>query len=290
MRTVRVKMDMYNTFRRCREDEVDSLRNRDGRVDPFMAPLIAELSKKRPAWAYESEGFGDLSPCGQFYMFNRFTIIEGDDTLGEISSSRNWRTNERRFAFDNQRLRAVRKRGANTETKDLKKAVKLILGNMYVPTLGEVMDGARSRSIGKATDAIYKVLREYRWEYDRIQPQIAEFLTGNWEEFQARYPQVAEKSMPLPELLVRKIQADEFARLKDNGRTALIVERNGTFHVELSYNKGTYLNYTLDTLPTKFRQAVGILRLVDVDGMVDGIGVRADTKTYFVLDGGDDGN
>jgi hypothetical protein len=88
--------------------------------------------------------------------------MDSQQEIGEVWASRNWRTGEYRYAFDNHRLRAKRSRGSCTETKDMKKALKLILENMYARTLSELMDTTRKSATSKTNTAIYAIQRDFR--------------------------------------------------------------------------------------------------------------------------------
>lgn len=285
MRKVHINMGVYNVFRECNEGEEGRLCNTDPRVHDTLKPLFTELSKKKPAWKYVCEGWGDMDPCGSYYLYKRFTIIEGDEELGEVWASKNWRTGEYRYAFDCHRLRASRNRGNCTETKDLKRAVKLITSNMYARTLPELMGAERRDADNKARNAIYAIQRDYRHMRDRLMPDIMAFVTSNYDEFMRTGSGKPHDKEDLLERYRRSQMAD--AAEADVGKNkVLVVERNGQFHVEYDDGEaGTFHSHTLDKLPPRLKEAIALLKLYEKDKLLDGVGIRTNDKTFYIFNG-----
>lgn len=284
MRTVYVKMDHYNVLRECKEDEQHLPRNIDPRVDPFIVPLITALAKKRPAWRYVTKGFGDLSADGSHYHFNRFTIMEGDEELGEIWKSRNWRTGESRYAMENPRLRLKRNRGNCNETKDLKKAVKTITENMFARTLPEVMDQSARDARQKVQSVSYSAQRDHRYLRDRMMGDIMAFVAANYDAFICTGASTLQDKEKLLDTYERAKEAEVIEA--GVGKTgALVVERSGQLHVEYETDVGTYHSYTLDALPARLKEAVALLKLYEPGKLLDGVGIRTDDKTFYILNG-----
>ena len=285
MRKILVKMDIHNAFKQCDEGEEDNLRNVNPRVDAFLVPLFNELTTKRPTWTYVCKGWGELGIGGTFYSYGRFTIMEGDEELGEVWVGKNWRTGESKYAFNNSRLHAARSRGTCTETKDLKKAVKTILANIYARTLDELMFTARNNAVNKANSAAYALQRDFRNSRDRLLPEMTSFIMNNWSAFETYTALEASHRDTFRQHYENNDRAHQFEVAMANRDTAIIVERNGQLHVEFSNNLGTFQSWTLEEMPPRFKQAVGMLKLVDEGVLVDGIGLRTDNNTFYVLTG-----
>lgn len=284
MRKIYIPTDTHNAFRECNEDEQHLPRNTDPRVHDFLKPLFDALSKKNPAWRYVSTGWGDLDQTGSFYLFKRFTIMDGDEELGEVWATKNWRTGENRYAMENYRLRATRNRGNCTETKDLKKATKLILSNMYARTLPELMRVEGDKAGSKARSAIYAIQREYTNTRDRMVPDIMAFVASNYDAFICTGSSTLQDKEKLLDTYERSQRAAAAADAIDK-TGALVVERNGQFHVEYDRDKGTYHSHTLDTLPAHLKESIALLKLCATNAWMDDIGMRADAKTFYIIKG-----
>jgi hypothetical protein len=278
-------MDTHNVFRECNEENKDNLRNSDARVRDFLTPLFSELSKKRPTWTYVAKGFGDLSASGTFYYYSRFTIMDGGQDIGEVWASKNWRTGENKYAFNNHRLQTTRRRGNCTETKDLKKAVKLILANMYALTTAELMNTIRSQATNKARNTVYTIQRDFRYERDKLLPNMEAFIMDNWEAFENYNTHSLTDKQRFKERYTSAAKATEAEQLLGDNKYALVVDVGDQIHVEHSAHQGAIHSYTLDGIPLHIKQGVAILKLCDVDTLLDGVGVRTGDATYIIFDG-----
>lgn len=285
MRKIYIKMNVHNALKECDEGDEKLQRNCDPHVHDLLVPLFEALSKKQPTWTYVCRVYGDLHNSGSYYLYSRFTIMDGDEELGEVWASKNWRTGERRYAFDNPRLRSTRNRGSCTETKDLRKATNLILKNMYARTLPEVMTAERSKASSSVSNAIYNPQRDYRSLRERMIPDIMAFVEANWEAFEMTGSSTLDTKQQLRELYANAKRAEAADDLVTRKKTALVVERGNRLHVEHTSNPGTYHSYTLDELPAQLKQGVAVLKLCETGTLLDGVGVRTADKTFFILEG-----
>lgn len=283
-----VKMDQYNTFRQCQQEDAHLPRNTDARVDTFIAPLLAELSKKRPAWQFVSSGWGDLSNCGTFYSYHRFTIMEDGEELGWVDKDKDWRNGGYKYEFDGPRLRAGRSRAKAQVTKDLKKAVKAIAANIYALTLTERMSIARREANSKTDKAVYPIQRDYRHCRDVLSASMVSFVLDNWEAFSAYTmpdPATERARDTLRDRYERLLAAEAAESAKRNGLGAVVVERGNAIYVEYDNKQGQFHHTTVDKLPDNLKLGVAMLKLVEPETMVDYVGVRVDAKTYYVFNG-----
>lgn len=283
-----VKMDQYNAFRQCQQEDAHLPRNTDARVDMFIAPLLAELSKKRPAWQFVSDRFGDLSPDGTHYTYSRFTIMEDGEELGWVDKDKDWRSGGYKYKFDGPRLRAGRSRAKAQVTKDLKKAVKAIAANIYALTLTERMSIARKEANSKTDKAVYPIQRDYRQCRDVLSASMVSFVLDNWEAFSAYTmpdPATERARDTLRDRYERLLAAEAAESAKRNGLGAVVVEQGNAIYVEYDNKQGQFHHTTVDKLPDNLKLGVAMLKLVEPETMVDYVGVRVDAKTYYVFSG-----
>jgi len=278
-RKILVPMNMHNTFRECNESNLSEPRNSNAKVHSFMVPLVSALSKKRPTWTFVSSSH-PTDVYGGGFEYAQFDIMD-DEKLGTVWCERHWRTGARKFAFDCNRLRAKRERGQFTETKDVKKATKLILENMYAETPAEFMRAASSQASSRITEKLYSYVRAYTRTKDGLMPTLVSLALDHPELVKSHAPQVsgtvdrflAEHS----ELVISKtIKSDV-----DNGKFTLLVERGGRVY---SDSPGI-ASCTLDELSDAFKRAVGVLKLSPVGTLIPGVGFRVSDDTYMAFDG-----
>lgn len=283
-----VKMDQYNAFRRCGVEEEHLLRNAEARVHKFMVPLLQALSKQRPAWQFVSDRFGDLSPDGTHYTYSRFTIMQDGEELGWVTRASSWRSGDDKYEFDGPRLRKKRNRGNSTQTKDLKKAVKAILADVYALTLSERVAAARKDCHATIDKLVWPIQRDFRGTRDTLGMSMAEFVLQHWDAFmQVPLPTKAHELARdnLRARYERNQAAEVVEHAKRNQLGAVVIEHGTSVHVEYDKSEGTFHQYALETLPDSLKLGVAMLKLVEPETMVDNIGVRVDAKTYYVFSG-----
>ena len=280
MRKVKVKMDIHNAFVVCDEEHVGYPKYTNPSVTLTLRPLFTALSTKRPTWEFHAHDQYGASTG----MYKRFSIMDGDEMLGTVWVETHWRTAESKIAFDCLRLRKKRERGQHTETKDVKKATKLILENMYGQTPAEFMGAARVEGVHSLT----RNLEGNRYRYDaslRALGNVLERLVLDHPGFVKDFdPASADKVDTLLTQRSDKAMADKLSAKVDNKGFTIIVERSGKFFTERQDEEGKFTVYTVEELPDRFKQAVGILKLAEKDTLVPDLGYRAESGAYMVFD------
>lgn len=285
---VRVPMDMPGVYKRCPDDATHLVRNTNPRVHPFMRPLIEELSKKHPLWEFVSESMGSPNSDSSFYIYSRFTIYEHGEELGWIDRTSYSRSGVESYAFNNERLNKKRQRGAYNTTKILKQAVKAINENMYGLTIPERLIQARSKTSSEVSSAVYMVNRNYDDVCAKLKAEMIQFTMARWAEFEA-LPLTGVKADARSKFLDIHERMEGAKPIRDanthNGGV-MVLELNGRFYVQPDSDKTQVFQFTLDELPEYMKMGIGMLRLMDVKGMVDHIGVRVDTNVYYLVNHG----
>lgn len=284
---VLVPMDMYNAFRECEQGDETSIRNVGARVHPFMRPLVEGLAKKHPTWHFVSRNYGE-SVNGNYYQYSKFTIMEHGEELGWVNREKHWRTHEESYTFDGPRMRSKRSRGNYTRTKDLKKALKLINTDVYGRTLAERAESARELGPRKAFSAAYRVKATYEREALILQNPLVQFALDNWDTFAARTPENAQHARAMAALKDGYEANRGTAPISESvahKKGVTVLEVRDAYYALPDRVPDAIQPYTLDTLPEKLKLGVAMLKLVEDDTLVAGIGVRVDRSTYYIADG-----
>ena len=275
-RKVLIPLNLHNTFMECDEALVPQTSNFPHRVHPFLVPLITQLTNKRPTWQFVDKS----NRAGSEY--SRFTIMVGDEKIGTVWRETNWRSSEPKFAFDNTRLSKARQRGSWTETKDLRKAVKTILENMYPTIPSEFVAAARSEASTKLQTKLYEFHRDYRSTKDALAPIMERFTLDNPDALKRYQPQVSDK---VDTLLVQHtcVQMARTIQVShEDQKTTLLIERGDKVYVEHTSTPGQFTAYRMDELPGQYKQALGVLKLSPVETLVPDLGFRVADNIYIV--------
>lgn len=284
MRKVLVKTNLHNVFYECREDEQDNSTNKNLEVIAHMQPLLRELSKKQPTWAFVCTSKTIMDHANLRYGCTTFDVMCDGEKLGRLWSERHWRTGERKFAYDNKRMSAQRQRGRHTETKNLKKAVKDILTNMYPTTVQEYVHGARSVVSGKFSNTVFSLRKDRDNAVGKLQDTLVAFALDNPDTIKQYAPSAAEW---VDNLFVTRDAygpAEAASKAHQNGNSWVVACRGDTYYVSMDKSGGEIETYTIMTLPDRIKQAVGVLKIAPDGTFVPGLGYRAYENTYLVFD------
>lgn len=285
MKKVRVKMDMHNTYVECDEDAVTLPKYVNAVVDWRTRPLIDKLSLKRPAWHFVSSSYGNNMSNGTT-SYQRFKVEDCGEELGYVDVESDWRDNKNyTYIFDCARLSRKRSRGQYTKTKNVDKAVKTILDNMFGLTLKERMLTVTAESRGIVSSIINDASFRYHNRVRILTPFLTGFATSRWEEFVASIPAEKDKSMAmeLPPMIERNTTMQGVSRAQNAKHGAVVMEYNGRYYVQLDASPDDTHDYTLDTLPTGLKSNISLLKLVDKGTAIDGVGVRTTDTAFYVF-------
>lgn len=284
----KVPMGMHAVYRIATEEELDMDRVTRSRVDPFMKPLIDKLSDKRPTWEFHTKRFGVLESDG-YYYHHTFTIHDQGEEIGFISKDRHWRTGVLSYEFNGPRLLQERSRSGNPKTKDLNKAVKTILKNIYAPTLTE--RAAQARSGTKTVLSNLSSNRYYAFHAKRntLLDSMTAFVVEHWDLFEQR-------PIPHPEMRARNTfrealdgykEVHDIVTARELDRGATVFQRGQAWYVlHDKAQTDDALGYTLDTLPEHIKQGVSLLKLVKDGEVIADVGLRHNESTFYVVNGG----
>lgn len=277
---IRLPMDMHNCFHECK---VGSLHTPI--VREVMVPLIEALSRKRPQWVFVSTRLGAHLPQGNIFAYSNFNIEEDGEVLGSIGFETNWRTHVVSYTMDNRNLRRKRQRSGETKAVNIKKAVKLILDN-YIPLSPvERVVAATSRVKDLVGQNYHRAIRAFTSTMNNAQEDIAEMLLARPELISYLPDPTALKS--LGDVWEAKKAAEEMHAAQQLNKGVTIIAR-GNHYIVADHRKapsaaGSSVIVEADELDPALRQYVGMLKLVDEEDVVPGVGVRLPDNAYFVL-------
>jgi hypothetical protein len=280
MSEVLIPMQGYNMMRVAPSGEEDSERYTNCEAHPMMRDLMAALATKRPKWTYEFFGRGNQQTGGHYWVDN-MRVMEDGVILGTVTRSY---YRETCYGINNARMRAARERGHETRTKDLKKAVKHILTNFYLPTPTETVNSA----LGAAREALTMLHarreRAYREAKERINNHVMDFVFANWETFTAQL--TSSEAITAADQLVSArddVAAVAAINLARSNNTGTVVAMTGRVYYVQHQNEDFFHTYTPDDLPVDMRSAVGMLKLLEPKQFITDVGMRVDDNTFYII-------
>ena len=256
--------------------------NRRVIINTVLEPVLDKLTSVRPTWRFKSTE--EIGPFVDMYVASRFSIYDGDESLGELWVERDWRGGDYRFYFNNFRLSKTKKRVSYT-TKPAE-AVKRIVKAFHLKTPSERASEAFStvgRTIGDVTHAPSMALHRAKTNLQRV---LFDYAVHHWDEVKT-YPAIAiDSTLDLRALVQANDEAQQAHKaFTSSGGVAVCIETNGSYLVSRRSVAGFEVEVFKDsTLPDHLRGSLGLLKMLDDTSYIPDVGVRANAKLYFVLD------
>lgn len=263
-------------------DSLTEARAKESIVHPFMVPLIEALQLKRPHWEFEATGFGSRGVGEYSYnvLHDSFAVYDNGDKLGNIE--REYHRDENVYAAGNHRINAKRQVGMRKKSKHLKVIVAEVLQEFYPLTIDELAAEKYKKAHAAMQQATYKDKRLYLINVDLIRDSMLAYLTSGdrWAEFEA----ASDK----PAVMQAKAA---YHTLADNARVAseisgsphtLLIERPRDIVAKRCDEAARSTN--LDALSDHMKTSLALLKMTDVNTLVEGVGVRTDEDTFYILD------
>jgi len=287
MAIIKVKLDQYNVFKECDDSERDYMANTNPQVHPDIRDLIDRLTSKKPNWEFICANTGSRIFANDRYVYSKFEIREMGEELGWISKETNWRDSGFSYIFDNERLKAARKRTSYTKSKDVKKAAKLICDNFYTRTPAELMKEVRQTLYARVNNNANHLSYVVRDTKSKLLEDFLKFAMANQERFIDNIKTENNKQLAINLLdMTENAKAAEYMRTANsNSKGAYVIERGTIFLVSLN-RSSEVVAYTLEDLPVGIKGDVALLKLVGNGEYIAGVGTRGTDNTFYVMNEG----
>lgn len=263
-------------------DEIIVQRAEESIVHPFMVPLIEALQLKRPHWEFEATGFGSRG-FGEHInnvLHDTFHIYDNGDRLGTIE--REYYRDANTYAASNHRISNKRQVGMRKKSKHLKVIASEILKEFYPLTIDELAAEKYKKSFNAMQQATYKDKRAHMHVIDKLNGPMLAYLTSGdrWAEFAA-----AQDNPAVMQAKAAYHTLAESARVASEIATAphtVLIERPRD--IVAKHFDGSAQSTSLDALSDHMKTSLALLKMIDVNTIIDGVGVRTDEDTFYILD------
>jgi hypothetical protein len=252
-------------------------------IDPFLKSFIEKLALKYPQWTFE-EVYNTANHNTKTYEAYRFNVVDKREVLGtidkEYTSNGGWR-----YCVDNHRINGVRERGRGMKTIHEDKALKHVGKFFGKKNVNEKFTEATQI----ISSALGHVHNQKRWDlshkWDELESYTQKFIHDNYAMFASTVDvttnKVKDDLEKLPSAIAEFSSVDamqEALRLGD----AYIVFIDGV-NYSIQKGKDPLEIKASEELPDFMRRAVGLLKLVEDNQVIDGVGVRANETTFLVM-------
>jgi hypothetical protein len=254
---------------------------RQSTIDPFLKDLVEQLALKYPQWTFVEAGSTAMA-VNKEYLAHRFDVKDKREVLGTID--KDYCSNGYRFRIDNHRIEGMRERGSGMKTIHLNKALKHVDKFFGKKNVTEKITEARRN----VENVLSQVDNEKGWRlrgtWGSMESQARDFVVNNYQAF---IDSVVDKNIVAKQLEVLPTQVAEYNAtqhlinmLKNNN--AFIVFIDGV-NYSVQKGKDPLEIKQSDELPDFIRRAVGLLKLVEDNQVISGVGLRVNESTFLVL-------
>jgi hypothetical protein len=246
-----------------------------------LAPLAFEAAKKFPRWTF----VGVITWVHEAWLeVDKLKVYENREEIGVLHLTTRTRSGTK-YTLSNERIAEGRKRGNSTETKDAKKALRLMAKTFGAKTVSEKLAEIDAKLYSSMVGGHANISHVYNIGWHDITKYLPDYVFNNFEQVSAAAINAgakAEDVKKLPELregldIAKKLYN---AYTANDGWTVFI--NVGTYVVQGRGCDNTEL-YTSDTLPGLFKRGVGMLKLVENATFLRDVGFRLDENVFFIL-------
>ena len=255
-------------------------------IDPFLKSFIEKLALKYPQWTFE-EVYNTANHSTKTYEAYRFNVVDKREVLGTIDKEYASNKGGYRYCIDNHRIDGMRERGRGMKTIHEDKAIKHVGKFFGKKNVNEKFTEA-TQVIGNVLGQVHN---QKRWDlshkWGALESHTQKFIHDNYAMFTSAV--VADIKQPsditnlekLPFAIAEFSSVDAMQEALRKG-DAYIVFIDGV-NYSIQKGKDPLEIKASEELPDFMRRAVGLLKLVEDNQVIDGVGVRASETTFLVM-------
>ena len=243
-----------------------------------MLQLVEALALKRPLWSFVAIDFNSSGFVSGFYVFDK------SEELGKLrhgldyTSSRASKTDV--FKIFNHRINSKLDRKDHRTTTNIDIAIRTVLKEFGAKNLSEIVASAKEAVTKTAKDFDVNAERKARDAQWNVRASLMDTLINE--------PYLFEKCSWYEKLGAPCVEHTQYANMiavmKSDVENLvggkLIIQRDDTYIVVDNVNNASY---THQTLPHELRSKLGMLKLVEPDQLVDGIGFKSNQECFFIF-------
>lgn len=260
------------------------------KVQENLLLLTEKLAVKYPQWSFVATNYWPASASFQppSYQARGINVYEGQEKLGDIRVDKFNPNGTLTYLIDNWRIREASTRVGPTKTKSMDTAVKIVNKMFKVRTLSERM----STAVGTTSTLLYHGHQSrstlFRDSYNHVVHYLVPYIMENYPSIM----DIAVKAGANKDTSERletyyaehKITEDMFLRWKNKSGTVVLL--NGIEYALLSKDAGgkygPIRTFSSETLPLHIKQAVGMLKLLETQLVLKGVGMRVANDVFFI--------
>ena len=233
--------------------------------------LAWEVATKNPLWTIEVDGF------------RTYRVLNGTEVLGYVGSE--WYGSSHKLFVRNTRIAMANERKNAYHTDKVDKAMLKVKKTFGAMSLAERMQDAENKAEAVLENQSHRNRVEAREHERPIEHGLMKWAHDNMTQYilwlkQTNRTDILEHLTKLEDVKADMVTIEETTKAFQNYRTALIVLSDGKYIVKIRDNVQLYDDVTF---PVELRGKLGMLKLVEKEQMVTGIGCRVSDEIFVLM-------
>jgi hypothetical protein len=257
-------------------------------ITPFLQPFIEKLALKYPQWTFEEDNTSNKweningKSVKSELVATHFKVLDKREELGTIGKE--WASKGYRFQVDNHRINAMRERGSGMKTIHLDKAIKHVSKFVGKKNINEKLSEARQvaeSGLSNVTNHKQWKMREL-WLDDVISAELQKYLVSVFPDALTMLdPKVIKGLEDFPTRVTERLEVDDMTKQLRLGNMHLVLLDGMDYALQKGIEPPTIK--ASEQLPDYMRRAIGLLKLVEDNQVINGVGYRANATTFMVV-------
>ena len=260
----------------------------DYTVEKPLNEIMWKVITENPSWEFRvHQYYGHVKSATiderPQITISKFAVFKDGEEVGKIDRDYRYDAGGYIFSIASNTIRNERERVGAYRTKDAKKALAAIKKTFNPKSVAERMNDAFSEAARAISRQSSRKRGDHHTAVSRVAPLMKSFA---FEVMHKEFINHAIRNGATQQLADLRTTEAEMLTVTDietkfkGAGTSLVLFANGKYLVKTGDDIQIYDD---NTLPVEFRGKLGMLKLVEPEQMIEGVGCRATTEVFVVL-------
>jgi hypothetical protein len=258
-------------------------------VEKPLNEIMWKVITENPSWEFRVQQYygqvkSETMDERPRITISKFKVFKDGEEVGVIDRDYRYDAGGYIFSITSNTIRNERERVGAYRTKDAKKALAAIKKTFNPKGVTERVNDAFAEATRAISRQSSRKRGDYQSAFSDLAPLMKAFVFKDmWDLFQ-KYATTNGQGHRLGKLRDTEAEmltvSDIEAKFKSGKDTSLVLLSNGKYLVKTGDDIQLYDD---NSLPVDMRGKLGMLKLVEPEQMIEGVGCRATTEVFVVL-------
>ncbi len=261
----------------------------DFKVEKPLDEIMWKVITENPTWEFKvHEYYGQVKSetmdTRPRITVSKFTVFKDGEEIGKIDRDYRYDQGGHVFSITSNAIRNERERISSYRTKDAKKALAAIKKTFSNKSVGERVNEAYAEATSTISRQTSRKRGDHQSALHSLVPLMKAFAFVQHPDEFKKYAVHSGQAHQLAKLREAEAEmltvTDIESKFKSDKGTSLVLLSSGKYLVKTGDDIQLYDD---NTLPLDMRGKLGMLKLVEPEQMIEGVGCRATTEVFVLL-------